>query len=187
MQKERDFNNEVAETRKLVIEREHGALLVWGIAAAAIGILIYLLQTLTAVSCGWLWLALPVIAVPLHSYVDKKNDKHEKMTTLYDRLSSISKVSIAMIAIVAFLTIPFSYNSYFCIMLILSIWCALSGFMLNYKRLCQLSIGGLALATALIVMQNTPYILPIFVAGLSITLIAPGLEMYKRSVSHNFS
>ncbi len=36
--KEESYNNEVAATRRLVIEREHSALLIWGITSASSGL-----------------------------------------------------------------------------------------------------------------------------------------------------
>lgn len=43
-ERENSFNSEVADTRKLVISREHSALLIWRISSASIALLIYLIQ-----------------------------------------------------------------------------------------------------------------------------------------------
>lgn len=178
-QKEQSFRNEVTETRKLVIIREHAALLVWGFTAVGIGLLIYILQNFGLYGYNWMWIALPVIASPLQWYVDRRRSNAE-FTPLYQMLGKIGIVTMVLIAITALLTIPYNFNAYFVITLILSIWCGLSGFMLDYPRLWQLAIGGLAMTIALRILSPGAYQLPVFIVGLCVTLIAPGLDMYRH-------
>lgn len=182
--KEKDFKDEVALTRGLVAEREHGALLAWGITAAAVGMVIYLCEWLTGCRLGWLWALVPAVAGPVHGYVDRKNDKDVKLTPLYMMLGRIGRIAVSLIIAAALLTIIFDFNAYCVILLILSVWCGFSGFMLDYPRLWQLAIGGLAMSVAIGLKSPDAYELPVFAIGLCVTLVAPGLDMLRRAKKH---
>lgn len=181
--KEESYNNEVAATRKLVIEREHSALLIWGITSASITLLIYLIQFFTGDYYRWLWIALPVIAAPIHSSVDKKNDKKyvtKELTPSYQLLGRVSKITIAFIFVTSILTLAFHFNAYFVILLILTFWCGLSGLFLDYSRLIQMAAVGLVLSIAVRVHEASDYELLWFASGLISLLVLPGLDMVKR-------
>lgn len=183
------YNNEVADTRKLVIGREHSALLIWGISSASIALLIYLIQFFTGDYYWWLWIALPVIAGPIHSAVDKKNDKKyapNELTPLYQLLGRVSKITISIIFVTSMLTFAFNFNAYFVILLILTFWCGLSGYILDYSRLIQFAAVGLVMSIAVRVHEASGCVLLWFALGLIVLLLMPGLDMYKRSTTKQF-
>lgn len=187
--KEESYNNEVAETRKLVIEREHSALLIWGITSASIALLIYLIQFITGDYYPWVWIALPAIAGPIHISVDKKHDikyATKELTPLYQLLGKVSKITISLIFVTAMLTLAFNFNAYFVILLILTFWCGLSGYILDYSHLIQFAAVGLVMSIAVRVHEASGYVLLWFALGLIVLLLMPGLDMYKRSTTKQF-
>lgn len=103
--KENSFNNEVTETRKLVIKREHSALLIWGIASASIALLIYLMQFFTGDYYWWIWIALPVMTLPIHSVVDKKVDAKYEATNLYRGFEGLRNIHLPDKKVVTRMTI----------------------------------------------------------------------------------
>lgn len=177
---EESYNNEVDDTRKLVIEREHSALLIWGITSASIAMVIFLVQFFTGDYYWWMWVALPVIAGPIHSAVDKKNDKNCTLTPLYQLLGKVSKITISLIFVTSMLTLVFNFNAYFVILLILTFWCGLSGFILDYSRLIQLAAVGLVMSIVLRVHETSDYVLLWFALGLFVLLVMSGLDMVRR-------
>lgn len=188
-QKEQSFNNEVTVTRKLVIEREHSALLIWGITSVSIAFLIFLIQSIFGDYYWWLWIALPVIAGPIHTAKDKKVDKKygdTELTPLYQLLGRVSKITISLILAAALLTFAFNFNAYFVILLILTLWCGLSGYMLDYSRLIQLAAVGVVMSIAVRVYGTSEYVLIWFALGLLVLLVMPGLDMVKRIKQNNF-
>jgi hypothetical protein len=181
--KENSYNNEVTETRKLVIEREHSALLIWGITSASIALLIYLIQFFTGDYYWWIWIALPAIALPIHYVVDKKVDakcEATGLTPLYNTLGRVSKITISLILITALLTFVYSFNAYFVILLILTAWCGFSGFMLNYSQLIQLAAVGVVTGITTRVYETDDSVLIWFAIGLIVLLVMPGVDMLKR-------
>lgn len=187
--KENSYKNEVADTRKLVIEREHSALLIWGISSATIALLIYLIKFFSGDYYWWMWIALPIIAGPIHSVVDKKKDKQYaigKLTPLYQLLGKVSKITISLIFVTAMLTFAFSFNAYFVILLIITFWCGFSGYILDYSRLIQLAAVGLVMAIAVRVHEASDYVLLWFASGLFVLLVMPGLDMVKRIKINKF-
>lgn len=180
--KENGFNNEVIETRSLVIGREHPALLIWGVASMSIALLVFFIQWCPGHSIWWAWFALPIIALPLHSAVDKKVDEKypaSRLTPLYSTLSNVSKVTVSLIFITAMLTLVLNFNAFFVILLILTSWCGLSGYMLDYPQLIKLAAVGLVISIAARVHQSSEYVLLWFAAGLFVLLVMPGLDMLK--------
>lgn len=181
--KENCFNNEVIETRELVIEREHSALLIWGITSASIALLLFLMQFFTGNYYRWLWIALPVIALPVHYMVDKRIDaKHEttRLTPLYRTLSKVSKITISLILITALLSFAYSFNAYFVILLILTCWCGISGYMLKYSQLIRLAAVGVVTSITVRVHEDTDSVIIWFAVGLIVLLVMPGVDMLKR-------
>lgn len=178
--KKNDFQKEVDKTRELVMHREWRALLVWGCTTFLIGLLIYGLQYLTGDYYGILWVALPVIAMPLHAYQDKKNDIHRTdLTPLYKMLGALSRATCVLVLITALLSIPVEFHAYFVILLILSIWCLVSGYMLDYKPFIGNAIGGFIIAiVSRAILPNCELVL--FIFGVAIVLIAPGLTMRRQ-------
>lgn len=189
IQNEQNINNEVAETRRLVIEREHGALLIWGLTTFAVGMLIFLLQYFWGGEYGILWIALPLIASPLQYFVDRKADRKsgKNLTQVYRTLGRIGIVTTIMILATVLLSLIYDFNVYMVIMLILTIWVGFTGFMLNYPMLLSLMAGGLGFSILVRVMYESAYILPIFTFGASLLLIVSGLDMYRRSITRQFS
>ena len=189
IQNEKGFNNEVAETRRLVIEREHAALLIWGVTTFAVGMLIFLLQYFWSGNYGILWIALPIIACPIQYFADKKADRKsgKKLTNGYRTLRRIGIVANILILATALLTLVYDFNAYLVIMLILTSWVAFTGFMLNYPMLLALTAGGFGFSILMRTMYDSPYILPIFTTGAAMLLIVSGLDMYKHSVKKQYT
>lgn len=187
--KQQEFKQEIGDTRRLVIMREHGALLAWGISTAGIALVIYALQYATHSDVWWLWFALPFIAAPIHRRSDIESAKRcegLEDTSLYHLLSQVSKVTVMLIVTTIIASSVFNFSGYFIILLILSLWCGLSGFMLDYHRLLQLATGGCAISFALLMSFAAGYELPLFAVGVCIVLVMPGLDMLKREKGANY-
>lgn len=176
--KENCFNNEGIETRKLVIAREHSALLIWGITSASIALLLFIMQFFTGNYYRWLWIALPI-----HYMVDKRIDaKYEatRLTPLYRTLSKVSKITISLILITALLSFAYSFNAYFVILLILTCWCGISGYMLKYSQLIRLAAVGVVTSITVRVHEDTDSVIIWFAVGLIVLLVMSGVDMLKR-------
>lgn len=180
-------DNEIIETRRLVIEREHGALLAWGITSAVIALLIYVAELIFHDYCWWMWIALPMIALPIHASADRQAVAKygiRELTPLYQLLGRVSKVTLSLVFITSLLTLLFEFNAYFVILLILSIWCGLSGFMLDYKGLLYMAAAGLVFSV--VVHVKSIDVLPMFAAGLCAVTVVPGLDMLRRLKRGNY-
>jgi len=186
-QKKNGLDNEIIETRRLVIEREHGALLVWGVTSAVIAMLIYVVELTFHDYYWWLWIALPIIALPIHASADRKAvSKYgiREFTSLYQLLGRVSKVTLTVVSVTSLLGLFFEFNAYFVILLILSIWCGLSGFMLDYKGLLYMAAAGLVFSV--MVRAGSVDVLPMFAGGLCAVTVVPGLDMLRRLKRGNY-
>ena len=186
------FDEEVAMTRKQVAKYDSKFLLIWGWTAAAVGVIVYWANVLTyynearafsfypnpSAQWGFLWIAVPIIA-GIIQWGCRVGD-NPNPTPLYKMLSSVSRVTIGMVFLCAVLTAVFHYNHFFVISLILAIWCCISGFMLDSKRIQRLGYGGLAIAVAMFGVPPTLHI-PLLVVEIMLSLVIPGYVLKKEN------
>lgn len=186
------FDEEVTMTCKQVAKYDSKFLLIWGWTAVIIGVIVYWANVLTyynesqafsfypnpTAKWGFLWIALPVIAGIIQWGCNKGDNQNP--TPLYRMLTSVSRVTIGMVFLCAVLTAVFHYNHFFVILLILAIWCCISGFMLDSVRIQRLGYGGLAMAIAMFGVAPTLHI-PLLVVGIMLTLVIPGYVLKKEN------
>ena len=168
--------DETAVTRELVMRYESTALIIWGISAMVAALAVFVAVRLTGdARWSYLWAALPVVAGRLHGASVKSDGV--SVTALYGRLASLSRYVIVLIALCALLSVFVAYNAYAVILFVLSMWCAVSGFMLDYRNLKLLAVGGNGLALICSVMSHDLWHIVVFAAGVAVTLALPGLLM----------
>lgn len=169
------FQEEVATTRKQVISTEHGALLIWGWSTFAVAFAVLISVWLTG-SRMWeyLWLALPPVIAAITIFRGKP--QLTSPTSLYRMMTLISRIMIATVVICAAAAFFVSFNVWFYILMILSLWNGVTAYLLNYPRLRAACFGGLAISFGLL-FTPMAYTLPAFMAGIAATMIAPGYIM----------
>lgn len=169
------FQEEVEITRKQVITAEHGVLLVWGWITLIVAFAVCLSVWLTGNRLWeYLWLAQPVVG-GLISLV-KGKPRLTSPTSLYKMMTLVSRIMIGTIVICAAAAFCTVFNVWFFILVILSLWNGVSAYMLDYPRLRISCFGGLLISFGLL-CTPVSYTLPVFMAGISATLITPGYIM----------
>ena len=172
------FEEEVEITRKQVISTEYGALLIWGWTTFIVAFAVFLSVWFTGNRMWeYMWLAQPVVGGLI--CLVKGKPQLSSPTSLYKMMTLVSRIMIGTIVICAVAAFCTVFNVWFFILTILSLWNGVTAYLLDYPRLRGACFGGLAISFGLLYTPEA-YIIPVFMAGIAATLIAPGYIMRKN-------